>query len=79
MYTVPTVPNHKKEFSYFFYFKKTFLAKKVVLKKEKLKETAKRRMRDDWMMKTLGHPSSRRKMLITPEGFKLYLRSGIYY
>jgi hypothetical protein len=27
-------------------------------------------MRDDWMMKTLGHPSSRRKMLITPVWFK---------
>jgi hypothetical protein len=36
-------------------------------------------MRDDWMMKTLGHPSSRRKMLITPEGLKLYLKSEIYY
>ncbi len=36
-------------------------------------------MWDDWKVKTHGHPSSRRKMFITPTRFKLYLKSKIYF
>jgi hypothetical protein len=62
--TKQVLKHNQKEFSFL-----KFLAEKIV-ELEIKKMTLKWRMRDDWMMKTLGHPSSRRKMLITPVWFK---------
>jgi hypothetical protein len=59
-----------------FHIKNIFRPKTVEFE---IKSEVKWRMRDDWMMKKLGHPSSRRKMLITPKGFELYLKTEIYF